>query len=75
MDDKQDKQLIAIQEALDKVGAQCERLSITKQDEETFLTLRTDVISKVNRAIAQIEDVNSKVDSTDNYLARYLPFN
>lgn len=57
------------------MSALCEKLTITKQDEVTFQLLRTEVIEKVNRAIAQIEDVNSKVDSTDNYLARYLPFN
>ena len=39
------------------------------------MDLRKEVIEKVNKAIANTEDVNSKIDSTDNYLARYLPFN
>lgn len=39
------------------------------------MELRKEVIEKVNKAIAKTEDVNSKIDSTDNYLARYLPFN
>ena len=39
------------------------------------MELRKEVIEKVNKSIAKTEDVNSKIDSTDNYLARYLPFN
>jgi len=37
--------------------------------------LRKDVNDKVNKSLARIEDVNNKLNSTDNYLARYLPFN
>ena len=37
--------------------------------------MRKDVIDKVNKSLARIEDVNNKIESTDNYLARYLPFN
>ena len=33
------------------------------------------VTEKVNRSLAGLEDVNSKVEATDNYIARYLPFN
>ena len=32
-------------------------------------------MEKVNRSLANIEDLNSKIDATDNYIARYLPFN
>lgn len=37
--------------------------------------MRKDIVEKVNRSQAKIEDVNNKIESTDNYLARYLPFN
>ena len=37
--------------------------------------MRNDVVEKVNKSMAQVQDVNSKIESTDNYLARYLPFN
>jgi hypothetical protein len=37
--------------------------------------MRKDLIEKVNKSTAKIEDVNNKIESTDNYLARYLPFN
>lgn len=37
--------------------------------------MRKDLIEKVNKSQAKIEDVNNKIESTDNYLARYLPFN
>lgn len=29
----------------------------------------------MNLSLARIDDVNNKLDSTDNYLARYQPFN
>lgn len=39
------------------------------------MEMRKDLIEKVNKSQAKIEDVNNKIESTDNYLARYLPFN
>ena len=60
---------------LDKVSMFCEKLNIIKQDEKVFQEMRKDVTAKVNKSLARIEDVNNKIESTDNYLARYLPFN
>jgi hypothetical protein len=60
---------------LERVSKECERLHIIKQDEKVFQELRKDVIAKVNKSLARIEDVNNKIEATDNYLARYLPFN
>ena len=46
-----------------------------KLDQKTFDGLRDTVVQTVRSSKAKIEDVNSKIDATDNYLARYLPFN
>lgn len=60
---------------IDRINAVCEQMKMGKQDASEFRELRTDVVEKVNRTIAQVQDVNSKIEATDNYLARYLPFN
>ena len=60
---------------MDRVSKECEKLHIVKQDEKIFQEMRKDVTAKVNKSLARIEDVNNKIESTDNYLARYLPFN
>lgn len=39
------------------------------------MELRKDVIASMNKSLARIDDVNNKLDSTDNYIARYQPFN
>lgn len=52
-----------------------ETLSITKQDSDEFMSLRKDVMERVRKSLSEIEDVNNKIEATDNYLARYLPFN
>ena len=52
-----------------------EKLSIVKQDSHEFMSLKKDVLERVQKSLAEIEDVNNKVEATDNYLARYLPFN
>mmetsp|Transcript_24441 Transcript_24441/g.37900 ORF Transcript_24441/g.37900 Transcript_24441/m.37900 type:complete len:130 (+) Transcript_24441:1137-1526(+) len=41
----------------------------------TFHKLKVDVIDSVRISKNSIEDVNNKIEATDNYLARYLPFN
>ena len=40
-----------------------------------FVEMRKEVAGKVTLSLARIEDVNNKIEATDNYLARYLPFN
>jgi hypothetical protein len=52
-----------------------EVLKMEKLDQTTFDGLRDTVVATVRSSKAKIEDVNNKIDSTDNYLARYLPFN
>ena len=52
-----------------------EHMRITKLDEKSFNTLKVEMIEKVRVSKNIIEDVNSKIEATDNYLARYLPFN
>ena len=39
------------------------------------MALRKDVMERVRKSLSEIEDVNNKIEATDNYLARYLPFN
>ena len=39
------------------------------------MELRKEVIAGMNKSLARIDDVNNKLDSTDNYIARYQPFN
>jgi uncharacterized protein YutE (UPF0331/DUF86 family) len=36
--------------------------------------MRKEVLAKIAKSLAEIEDVNNKIEATDNYLARYLPF-
>ena len=74
-DEKQDKIIEHINAEINRINETCERLKMTKQDQSEFKELRSNVIEKVNRSMAQVQDVNSKIESTDNYLARYLPFN
>ena len=50
-------------------------MAITKSEEKSFQDLRLDVIDKCRKSSNQIQDVNSKIEATDNFLARYLPFN
>jgi hypothetical protein len=50
-------------------------VKIRKMDESVFQTMKRAVLQNVQKSLARIEDVNSKVESTDNYIARYLPFN
>lgn len=50
-------------------------MAITKSEEKSFQDLRVDVLDKCRRSSNQIQDVNNKIEATDNYLARYLPFN
>lgn len=74
-DEKQDKIIEHINTEINRINEMCERLKMTKQDQSEFKELRNDVVEKVNKSMAQVQDVNSKIESTDNYLARYLPFN
>lgn len=74
-DQKQDRMIEHINAEINKINEACERLKMTKQDASEFKELRIDVLAKVNRSMAQVQDVNSKIEATDNYLARYLPFN
>ena len=40
-----------------------------------FHKLKSEVLSHTSKSKARIEDLSNKLDSTDNYLARYLPLN
>jgi len=73
--EKHDRSVEMLMTNFDRVSKECEKLNILKQDEKVFNEMRKDVIAKVNKSLARIEDVNNKIESTDNYLARYLPFN
>ena len=44
-------------------------------DEKAFQEMKKKVLDNVTRSLARIEDVNNKLEATDNYIARYLPFN
>ena len=44
-------------------------------DENAFQEMKKAVLANVQRSLARIEDVNNKLEATDNYIARYLPFN
>ena len=60
---------------LDRLSRCVEHMNVTKQDEKQFMELRKELIASMNKSLARIDDVNNKLDSTDNYIARYLPFN
>lgn len=62
-------------EKIEDVEKRLEVLKMEKLDQTTFDGLRDTVVATVRSSKAKIEDVNNKIDSTDNYLARYLPFN
>lgn len=60
---------------IDRLSRCVEHMNVTKQDEEQFIELRKELIAGMNKSLARIDDVNNKLDATDNYIARYLPFN
>ena len=72
---KQDKIIEFSQSSVLKLQRDVETMAITKSEEKSFQDLRTDVLDKCRRSSNQIQDVNNKIEATDNYLARYLPFN
>ena len=60
---------------LDKIQKDIVEINIKKQDGDAFMQMRKEVLERVSKSLAEIEDVNNKIEATDNYLARYLPFN
>ena len=65
----------ACNERIEQIEKKLDVVKMEKLDEKTFNGLRDTVVQTVRSSKAKIEDVNSKIDATDNYLARYLPFN
>jgi hypothetical protein len=60
---------------LEQVDKEVSVVKATKLNESEFDKLKDKVLGTVKVSLAKIEDVNSKIEATDNYLARYLPFN
>lgn len=57
------------------LGKDIDLLKITKVDDKAFTDMRKSVISSVQKSLTKIEDIDHRLLKTDNYIARYLPFN
>lgn len=48
---------------------------MTKLDESLFVEMKQTQFAMIQKQTVRIENINNKIESTDNYIARYLPFN
>jgi uncharacterized protein YjgD (DUF1641 family) len=50
-------------------------MKLNKVEVKTFDKLTSELTEKMLKNMHNLDDLNSKLESTDNYLSRYLPFN